>query len=1006
MSRPTSSGHTPNYIAHPRSAAIDFAQRPGERYESPAVTSSLDNHRSSSGDSNPQQWFDKANNNPRESNAFHADRKFQLDDLRRSRRLLTLPIDGAPFHIQDTSRQGSQAPPPPTQHAFPASMMLPFRNMPQHTPVQDEHLEDYRSVIDDLTIRNKILKAKLKQYERAASAVDSDKLFEIKIHGLSPIKKRELEETLKTFVRNLDQPTVPANGNSPPSETTNLAALSTIAKPGSSHTSTKFADSGYGSMTASNQGLSQRGPKKPVNGATRINNGVEASRARNRNIQSYLHDIPEGLMPSQAPAVMTDDSKKRLVVLRLEHLFVGRGAAADGHQQPMQQQEVSQSAARDERTAIEAKGQRAVLEGKREAAIMSSDADESHEPMATKFVDAPVALPRFGSEKTLEQGSVEQRPTRPLDLDPHRAQDPCENIKYLRHLGFKLSDEEADTVVTGDNDWLYLNLVMNMAQLHTLNVTSDLVKDAVKDYSSRFELSPDGRKIRWRTEPLPQILPIDTIADPSVMSTNVSSSGVGNGRKRPRPLGLNASSSLESSDQSSSKKQSAVLGSSGRSYNVPPYTGRAGTSELADDVAMFDTNSIPSYNVAEDPTTHDSSAWTSSGNLLSQAQVQQPDDNGPIVFYRKQNFFTDMTGDRGKPAHVDRSSYQLQAMRPLGARVPSLSRENSTNDSLSVPIQTAASHASLDVNADSNSNHDKHSVRSDGRHVSFADTLEPYTFHASGIGCTYPADNFAMYVTREFEEDEAPPVKRRRIARVAEAIPQSMTQAKTSILDTITSVKGQMLEPSPLPPPMFAVSVDGSEAGSDDEEHEESSYEYTEDSSQEELEAMHIVPPSEEPTDDGKLPDADDVNALHAEVDDDEIDDVPSMVSEVDSEPAEDQPAPVQRPVSRLETVSSSRTGRSESRNSRAAQSRSPSVDLLATARQADPQAIREREREYDAELAERLAEEMPAGSSAATCGGQPGSGNNSPTRAGMRRMYVDDDVDDEEDAEDGSVSS
>ena len=65
------------------------------------------------------------------------------------------------------------------------------------------------------------------------------------------------------------------------------------------------------------------------------------------------------------------------------------------------------------------------------------------------------------------------------------------------------------------------------------------------------------------------------------------------------------------------------------------------------------------------------------------------------------------------------------------------------------------------------------------------------------------------------------------------------------------------------------------------------------------------------------------------------------------------------------------------------------SVDLLATARQQDPKAVRAREREYDAALAERLAEEIAAGSSAATVGG--GSGFCSPADevvvAGSGRM-------------------
>ena len=58
------------------------------------------------------------------------------------------------------------------------------------------------------------------------------------------------------------------------------------------------------------------------------------------------------------------------------------------------------------------------------------------------------------------------------------------------------------------------------------------------------------------------------------------------------------------------------------------------------------------------------------------------------------------------------------------------------------------------------------------------------------------------------------------------------------------------------------------------------------------------------------------------------------------------------------------------------------SVDLLATARALDPKTIYASEREYDAAFADRLADEIPAGSSAATAGG--GSGFNSPASAAV----------------------
>lgn len=72
--------------------------------------------------------------------------------------------------------------------------------------------------------------------------------------------------------------------------------------------------------------------------------------------------------------------------------------------------------------------------------------------------------------------------------------------------------------------------------------------------------------------------------------------------------------------------------------------------------------------------------------------------------------------------------------------------------------------------------------------------------------------------------------------------------------------------------------------------------------------------------------------------------------------------------------------------NASVASSDDGSLDLLATARKADPEAVLRKERQYDAEMAERLAEEIPAGSSAATAGG--GSGFASPAAGVDQREY------------------
>jgi hypothetical protein len=66
-----------------------------------------------------------------------------------------------------------------------------------------------------------------------------------------------------------------------------------------------------------------------------------------------------------------------------------------------------------------------------------------------------------------------------------------------------------------------------------------------------------------------------------------------------------------------------------------------------------------------------------------------------------------------------------------------------------------------------------------------------------------------------------------------------------------------------------------------------------------------------------------------------------------------------------------------ESEDAASDSSHDGSIDMLQHARKLNPELIRLAEREYDSAQAERLAKDIPAGSSAATAGG--GSGFNSP---------------------------
>ncbi|CAG8454526.1 4037_t:CDS:2 [Ambispora gerdemannii] len=78
--------------------------------------------------------------------------------------------------------------------------------------------------------------------------------------------------------------------------------------------------------------------------------------------------------------------------------------------------------------------------------------------------------------------------------------------------------------------YVYLNLLTNMAQLHTMNVTLPLVKQSIRTFSNCLELSDDGTKVRWRSEIDPSSETVQNVIaatrfhSPSESSSNATSS--------------------------------------------------------------------------------------------------------------------------------------------------------------------------------------------------------------------------------------------------------------------------------------------------------------------------------------------------------------------------------------------------------------------------------------------------------------------------------------------------
>jgi hypothetical protein len=805
---------------------------------------------------------------------------------------------------------------------------LPLRTELLQLGTEGSSVEDFRSVIDDLTVENKKLKRRLKKYEKLHdSHLKDEKLFEVRIHGLPPEKKKELEETLRKFASSLGTTganAFPADGYS------SLLPMLKPAKTTSSQTSLQNADSAYASISASGKGFSAR---SGMDGKQK-HTPTQYMAARRQNVRSYLHHTPEDLLPQQNPSTMTERAKKRLVVRRMEQLFAGKGALSGGTEQSMQQLEVSQTAAKADRSALEAQGQRAGEEGSREAQIMKQDAEEQMSSTESKMDET--VTQRQSEKRKLPQEKPyrhspdlsieEQRPTRPLDLDPHRAQVPAENIRYMRQMGFSPPDPYTGRSPEEGHGWIYLNFLINMAQLHTINVTSDFVRKALGEYSNKFEVSSDGRRVRWTG---------------GASLTQNSSSGGGSSNERMSDETPEGQSPRKRPKLTHSNVARSNFNNGGLSSHVAQFS-RAESSKHVytplfshwDDTDTEDSSSEVEEDSEESPlhpprNPGDSSGMTSSGMRTSSAvpgasiRKKQKREDGPIIFYNNARFYTDLSGDRKSGGSNDGPVYTPASSVPVGKPVTivnqTLEKRGPLADASSLPEPMDLSDnpipESLEVSFPPDSPSKPASLNGE----------DPIELEVTGIGGVWPADNFSISVdsrhastpdlhnpnaTKHLESKALPP-RVRQILESSGITPKSHPVINKEFV--AAAVRG--LPPSELPPSLAFMPVD-------DESVEDDSDVDDDDASD--------APPSPGALPPSAAPQRVDLHYPLPEEDDDS-----------DDEESDDE------------------------------------VDFLATARQIDPEAVRQQEREYDANMAERVAEEIPAGGSAATSGG--GSGFESP---------------------------
>lgn len=572
--------------------------------------------------------------------------------------LANLTLVDPPFFQKqsDSSNEGVNQ---SAEAAFPFASSA-YQQLRPAMQTQSSSADDYRSVIDDLTVENKRLKEELKRYRQfGPDLLRKDKLFEIKVHGLPRKKKRELEATLRDFASSLEGSVTSSHQRKKPSKHVGrLQGSSMNSKHASSSSShSRPVDSAYASMST---GPSSTGPNAPSISLGRPSLVRGRSSAADQKVESYLEDIPEGLFPRQI--AMTDKEKKKLVVRRLEQLFTGKMSHRGRNlrlipAQSAPEPQVSSggmisappqlSAAPGVEASREARIQDESAKNVRSREDLSvSNSNGENETAGNQTGSGSVSNEHSGHDNSPQNTDLpEQRATRPVDLDPDRVQNPSENMQYIRHLGVtapqyvdktKYRPQDVSMDVDG---WIHLNLLCNLAQLHILNVAPDYIRSAVTERSTKFQLSRDGRKIRWRGGTEGTKFSSDSSGDTSQRSPDTEGtdgSTEGGQRKRQK-----TSAQMSAHSSKSQTKLGPQASASSDSFHYKPLFVHQNSS--LNETSMDETASQASFGAIDQSNINSRSTGFVSGSGSSPRKKRRRD--GAIIYYTGAPFCLDLSGD-------------------------------------------------------------------------------------------------------------------------------------------------------------------------------------------------------------------------------------------------------------------------------------------------------------------------------------------------------------------------
>lgn len=717
----------------------------------------------------------------------------------RDQALLLRVTDEPPFHLQRpssdegstqafqeepvSSRFGGNSQPQPLSHSLLSRLEL-----------SENDPNTFRDIIDDLTVQNKTLKRQLKRYGKTHSiGKEHNGLFEVRIHSLPPDKKHELEVILHKFsstintVQHRRGSMLAARRQSRHHFSDRASKLSSPSPP-----SMQALDSAYASVSAT-------GVTVPIVPSASTRPGTVLCQQVHDSAFHGASSVPQ---PPE-DAMILDRTKQEFIVLKLEQIFendlgtFGESNEAEKSLENVQYRHLVALTAPvvNETSARPLHGSVSI----RRENIDSAGAQSDQLSQTGNF------LPRRNEANQYQRLSLDQ-------------------VSHLRHPGG--ASPVAEPSLQASHEWVYLNLLVNMAQLHTLNVTPEFVRKAIHDSSTKLALSDDGCKVRWRgysqeTGPSPDEL-YKSAATPSAISPIPSSV------ENPEQDGRGPSTMRKDSVQEYSTSYLQDTTSPGRHQSSILNNASDSNLQYKPMFAPRKRRSARSHHDVKDDRSVDSDT-TSSSMASCLAQTKMDNHSGPMIFLDRDPFFLDLSADLPDSDRLDRTMYGRLVEQPLGHHNGSTEMYKEPEKRSSYAIPTASGEALRHGNSlhesipfPSLTIYDDDPPSPPGNSTTGA---EPVELEASGIGGIQLDDNFAIDVKTEQQPPSShslPPYEDRRasqtISRPSNRVIPTHPPVPTPHHRHLLSARTTHLPPSPLPPPSYVYPAFSSSSYSSDSE--------------------------------------------------------------------------------------------------------------------------------------------------------------------------------------------